>query len=144
MSETLKARIKKLADEARITRAQEKRLYKKVKSLTLRQKPAVLQEIQARGLHDKRVNDLRIESRGLHLASCFLRGRKYKDVEQTRRPDKEHQFQVALDSAVMEIYGSLDVSYSIANNALRRWVREMPEGEKVPAKKIPEEALLAA
>lgn len=122
----LKVKALSLAEESRIIRAQEQRLARRIRKAAARGKPLSAAsvdriQVQRHSLRQHRKEDVRREARATHLARGFLKGRLYRQIEYSVRPDKDIYF--APWGRVADLvakYG--DVDKRVAAQRIAEWI----------------------
>jgi len=126
MSVKLKIKMKSLGAEARFIRHEEKKACRGVHFLKDRQgheaTAASLRDIRA-SIYHHRVHVVRPEARASNLAYALLRGRKYKDVENTCHFEPDW----ARVTTLLTVFGGYGPN--TAASAVKTW----SEGGDIPA-----------
>jgi len=107
----LKVKSKTLAAESRIIREEERKTFGEFRDT----------------LYLHRVNVVRDEARTTHIAITFLKGKKYKTIESSRRPEKEYNFNYLILKRAAQIirkYSNTEYSAEQVEATLKMWVEE--------------------
>lgn len=122
MKTHLRVKIRSLAEEARIIRHEERRALKSATWARTRQQPAELSAAEAEydSLHHHRTVDVRQEARAALLAYGFLRGRPYREIENSG-PLQAHHYVAGRVVGLVAKYGS--APKADASKAVAEWFK---------------------
>jgi len=80
----------------------------KIKALSLAEESRIIRKLEKgcidvygfNSVYHHRIWDVRNESRATHLARSFFAGKNYRDIEKTRKPEKEYTFSIVKKRAI--------------------------------------------
>jgi hypothetical protein len=147
MTIELKIKNKHLSEEARIIRFEEKKLFKQYQWALNNYRAAGNNDIYPRwddkafmsydSLNRHRRWDVRNENRATYLARAYLSGIPYNQVEQKRKPEAEHTFQIYILPRVF----AMVVKYGKRQDGDWEWEKSNKGGRYIPTKQLKDKIL---
>ena len=99
----------------------------KIKAMSLAEEARIIRKLEKgcenkhgfNSIYDHRINDVRNEARATNIARAFLSGKQYKDIENSRKPEREFTFGKVLARAtkIIKKYGD-----SNQDQDFHRWI----------------------